>query len=84
MSKSSAVCVDASLIVRLLVDPKEQRPRSLWEQWSQEGRDFVAPALIHYEVVNALYQYERIGKLSSNVITEAFETSRKLPDPSQF
>lgn len=45
MNKSSAVCVDASLIVRLIVDPNEQKPRSLWEQWVQEKREIVAPSL---------------------------------------
>ncbi len=79
MSKSSAACVDASLIVRLFVDPKEQKPGSLWEQWVQEKREIVAPSLIYYEVANALYQYERHGKLSSDAVVEAFEASTKLP-----
>jgi predicted nucleic acid-binding protein len=79
MSRSSAACVDASVVVRLFVNPEEQRLRSLWERWSQEGWDLIAPALIHYEVVNALYQYERHGKLSSNMVTEALKASLKLP-----
>jgi predicted nucleic acid-binding protein len=79
MSKSSAACVDASLIVRLIVTPDEQKLRSLWEQWSQEHWDLAAPTLIHFEVVNALYQYERHGRLSSNAVTEGIEASTKLP-----
>jgi predicted nucleic acid-binding protein len=79
MSNSSAACVDASLVVRLLVGPEQQKLRLLWERWTQENRDLVAPALIHYEIVNALYQYERHGRLSSEIVTEAFKASTKLP-----
>lgn len=79
MSESSAVCVDASLVVRLFVDFKEQKPRLLLEQWTQENRELVAPALLYYEVVNALYRYERHGKLSAQIVDEIFEAAAKLP-----
>jgi predicted nucleic acid-binding protein len=79
MSRSSAVCVDASLVVRLLLGPQSQEIRSLWEQWDQEHLDPAAPSLIYYEVSNALYQYERHGKLSADTVSEAFDVALGLP-----
>lgn len=79
MSRSSVICVDASLIVRYLADPDNQKVRALWNQWFQEGRAFVAPSLIRYEVLNALFQYERHGKLSPQATSKALATSLKIP-----
>jgi len=79
MSRFSAVCVDASLIVRFLVGPQNRQILSLWETWTQEPRDLVAPALIRYEVLNALYQYERHGHLSGGVVAELLDAAISLP-----
>ncbi len=79
MSRSSAVCVDASLVVRLLLGPQSQEIAALWEQWDQKHRDLVAPTLIYYEISNALYQYERHGKLSADTLAEAFDVALGLP-----
>src|SRR5436305_14053494 len=79
MSKSSAACVDASLVVRLLLGPQSEEIGALWEQWDHEGRELTAPNLIHYEILNALYQYEKHGKLSSDRVTEAFDIALVLP-----
>lgn len=79
MSRSSVICVDASLVVRFLVDPDNQTVQALWDQWFQEGYVFVAPSLLHYEVLNALFQYERHGKLSAQATSEALTASLKIP-----
>ena len=78
MSRSSAVCADASLVVRLLIGPESQNVRALWDRWDQEHRDVVSPGLVHYEILNALYQYEKHGKLSASTVTEAFDTALGL------
>jgi predicted nucleic acid-binding protein len=78
MSRSSAVCVDASLVVRLLIGPQKENIRSLLDEWAQEHRDMVAPGLIRYEILNALYQYEKHGKLSAETITGAFDMALGL------
>ncbi len=78
MSRSSVICVDASLVVRFLLGPQSEEIRSLWKQWNQD-RDLVAPALIHFEILNALYQYERHGKLSTDTISEAVDLALGLP-----
>jgi predicted nucleic acid-binding protein len=44
------------------------------------GRDGIKiGALVHYEILNALYQYERHGKLSKEIVSEAFEVALGLP-----
>src|SRR5437764_8461575 len=78
MSKSSAICVDASLVVRLLLGPQSAEILDLWERWDEEGRDLNAPGLIHYEILNALFQYERHGKLSPEIVSEAFDVALAL------
>jgi predicted nucleic acid-binding protein len=35
--------------------------------------------LIYYEILNALYQYERHGKLSADTVAEAFDVALELP-----
>jgi predicted nucleic acid-binding protein len=79
MSRSSAVCVDASLVVRLLLEPQNEGLLALWEQWDQDHRDLVAPGLVYFEILNALYQYERHGKLSKDTVSEAFDVALGLP-----
>ena len=37
-SPAPVVCVDASLIVRLVTDAENRQLRSLWHQWQDEGR----------------------------------------------
>lgn len=78
MSRSSAVCVDASLVVRLLIGPQKENIRFLLDGWARDHRDMVAPGLIRYEVLNALYQYEKHGKLSTETVTGAFDTALGL------
>lgn len=72
-------CVDASLVIRLLVHQKSLSVRQLWEQWDQDGEKIVAPALIFYEVTNGLYRYQRQGWLSSAVIEAALKAALALP-----
>lgn len=62
---NSPVCVDASFLLRMLLDeavgPQADR---LWEAWHREERRLVAPALLDYEVTNALHRYVARGDLS--------------------
>ena len=47
---SSTVCIDASLVVRLLVPTEEtEEVERHWLRWIEEGRTVVAPGLIAYE-----------------------------------
>ena len=77
--KPSPICVDASLIVRLVADPADRQTLVLWQRWTEEGRQLVAPSLVHYEVTNALYQYQRLQELSAEAVDGALAAALALP-----
>lgn len=77
--QSSAVCVDASVVVRLVADPGDAAVRDLWARWDAEGAEIHAPTLLFYEVSNALYRYLRAGVLSRNAIDGALDAALTLP-----
>lgn len=78
MSNSSIVCVDANIVVRLVLFA-DDKIQTIWKNWvSDEGR-FVAPSLLHYEVVNSLYQYQKHGQISSESLERALEAALTLP-----
>jgi predicted nucleic acid-binding protein len=76
---SSWVCVDASLIVRLVADPDATGVRSLWRSWDEEGREAAAPTLVFYEVTNALFRYEKHGFFGPDDTDMALEAALRLP-----
>jgi len=53
----SPVCVDANIVVKLLV-PEPERPLALalWEKWLHEDREIVAPYLFSFEVTSAIWR----------------------------
>lgn len=64
---NSPVCVDASFLLRLLLDNEPgSRADMLWETWHREGRQLVAPTLLYYEIANALHRYVAHGDLTSD------------------
>lgn len=73
------ICIDASLVVRLVADPQDTVVRAQWQQWEEDGRRFAAPTLLQYETTNALYQYERQGFLSGETVRLAQEAAAALP-----
>lgn len=79
MSSSSAVCVDANLLVRLVVDPTEQAVGQLWARWRAEQRQFVAPTFLYYEVTNALYRYQRAGTFSASAVRLMLQAALTVP-----
>jgi len=76
---NSPVCVDASVVVRLLIDtPETVRVEALWDGWAAAERLIVAPSLLYYEVTNALYRYERAGHLTGDEVQQAIHTALAL------
>jgi predicted nucleic acid-binding protein len=70
----TAVCVDASLVLRLFLGPDDAQAWERWDRWTAEGRTIHAPALIGYEAANALHRYHRAGFLSAasrDIVVEA-------------
>ncbi|MBN1978493.1 MAG: type II toxin-antitoxin system VapC family toxin [Anaerolineae bacterium] len=55
---NSTICVDASLVIRLLLSGEYTSPvAELWKAWHEAEFLIVAPTLIHHEVSNALRRY---------------------------
>ena len=79
MSNSTTVCVDASVILRYILQPKNDAIQKLWQSWISEEASLVAPSLLFYEVTNALYQQQRNKVLSAEIIWETLELSLDLP-----
>ncbi|MFP3911801.1 MAG: type II toxin-antitoxin system VapC family toxin, partial [Desulfobacteraceae bacterium] len=77
--RSSWVCVDASLVVRLVADPRDTRVRDLWEEWDGEKRLLCAPSLLYFEVTNALYYYQRAHMMSASSMRLALTAALSLP-----
>jgi predicted nucleic acid-binding protein len=76
---NSWLCVDASLVVRLVAGPAEESHQARWEQWDAEGRRLAAPTLLLYEVANALYRYQKLGYISASAVELAFKAALALP-----
>jgi predicted nucleic acid-binding protein len=74
MSNSSIICVDASIVVPLVVGLRTTaRVENLWREWDRYGWPRVAPALLHYELCNVLYRYVLHGDLQLEEAMQAFE-----------
>ena len=77
--RNSWICVDASLVIRLVADPNDQTVLRLWEQWDAEGRQLAAPALLYYEVTNALFRYQKMGLMGPSSVRLALQAALSLP-----
>jgi predicted nucleic acid-binding protein len=63
---SNFVVVDASVAVKWIVNALDTDiARGLLANWIKKELVILAPALIVYEVSNALYKYVRTGQISS-------------------
>ena len=76
---TSLVCVDASMVVDLLIGLDDPDLVTLWETWIKDKTQLVAPLLLRYEVVNVLYQISKKSQLSRETIDEAIQALNRLP-----
>jgi predicted nucleic acid-binding protein len=61
---SDKVCVDASLIVALLIPERNtEKAAALWQSWIDEDLHVLAPSLLGYEVTSALHRRVIQGKI---------------------
>lgn len=79
MRNSSRICLDASVVVQFVMNPANRSVQNQWQRWDDVGIEFVAPALLGYEVVNALYRYAAYGLVSADVVASALDTVLDLP-----
>ena len=78
MSSSSTICIDASLVVRLVVSQSDPF-HAQWENWAQENTRVVAPSLLYYEVTNGLYRYEKSGILPLEAVNKSLAAALAFP-----
>lgn len=74
----SWICLDASIVIRLLVNTRDQALKQQFQQW-EGSHKLAAPTLLFYEVANALYQYQRHGVHSPTVTQSALLSAQTLP-----
>lgn len=68
-----AVCVDASLILRILVpEPLTEQALALWGAWQQEQRAAIAPSLLAFEVTASLRRYVYLKRITPAQGEQAF------------
>jgi predicted nucleic acid-binding protein len=79
MPNSSPLCVDANIVVRLVLDVTTNPVDDLWRRWRRDGRGLVAPRLLRYEVTNALHQARRAGRLDDETAPAALRIAIGQP-----
>jgi predicted nucleic acid-binding protein len=80
---NSWICIDANLVFRLVANPADLRVRLLWEGWRDQGRIIAAPALLYYELTNALHRAQKAGLLSVTAANDALRLALTMPIHAQ-
>lgn len=62
----STVCLDAGVVLQLLLDNEDQKILAQWKAWTHEGTTLVAPTLMAYEVVGVFRKLASGGKLEED------------------
>ena len=76
---NSPICIDASIIIRLLVGGEgAEQVATLWQEWKTSDHQLVAPSLMPYEVANVLHQHVRHGSLQPVEADEALHIALSL------
>lgn len=73
------ICVDASVVVRLLNSNDYPDVARQWRDVVGAGSQVVAPGLLRYEVVNALYKSIRFADISPATVQQAIQALMHLP-----
>ena len=64
MSRYSETCLDSNVLVRSLEEAPRPEIKNLWREWMRDHVVLHAPALLRYEVTNALHRMRMAGQLS--------------------
>jgi predicted nucleic acid-binding protein len=78
MNNSKTVCIDASIVLRYVLMPDDASVKRVWQSWTSNETNLVAPSLLYYEVTNGLYQQQRNKYLSAETIWKTLELSLDL------
>lgn len=79
MRSSLKVCVDANIVVKLLIPSIYPDMKDQWITWAKQGITFIAPPLLRYEAVSAFYQMNRQGSIESVTAAAAIKNLTLLP-----
>lgn len=71
--------VDSSFVTRLLIRPSTSQYAELWRQWESTNARILAPALITFEVTNALWQIEKAAAATAADTEELLQRFLDLP-----
>lgn len=76
----SPICVDASVVVRLVVaGPLAEAASAVWATWLHSNAEILAPDLLLAETTSVLHRYGHQGLLSDDTVREALDTVLDLP-----
>ena len=76
---SSTVCVDASIVIKLLVEePDSALVDALWASWIEDDARVIAPSLLCYEITAVLRKKVYRGQLSEAIASAALSTALSL------
>jgi len=67
------------MVVRLVTDPADQAVSAMWSEWGSRRQPIAAPALLPYEVTNALYRYQKLGYMTSESVELLLKAALALP-----
>jgi predicted nucleic acid-binding protein len=74
------VCIDASLAAKLvLTEELSDSASTLWSHWEEADVEIIAPALITWEVRNALRVAAARGRIERASVPELYHALRDLP-----
>jgi predicted nucleic acid-binding protein len=79
MSSFSETCVDSSVLIRSIEKGPEPEIKKLWRAWLRDKVMLHAPALLRYEVVNALHQMRKAGRMGSQEARVALDDALSRP-----
>jgi predicted nucleic acid-binding protein len=76
----TAVCVDASFAAKLvLMEKLSDRAAEIWSGWQTAEVEVIAPALITWEVANAIRVAAARGRLDRESVPDLYDAFSELP-----
>lgn len=75
MSSSSAICVDANILVQLVIGGAQATLiTNLWTSWHEAEHPLIAPTLLYYEISNVVHRHVLQGLLLPEQADKALAT----------
>jgi predicted nucleic acid-binding protein len=75
----SETCLDSNVLIRSVEEDPAPGIKQLWREWLRDKVMLHAPALLRYEVVNALHQMRRAGTMDEAELSYALADAFSRP-----